>query len=318
MPYDPNMISTEPTTDALSPTTIVLQYLKSKGIPLNAGNISQALRDHAGDPNAFRSADAPGGLTLDRASTEAEDQAAMAAAQPKRSAAPAPASMPGSSNRAIGEHGGGGGVDTSAPPAADDGLSLAQRIMLGIAPAIGMGLPFLNKGPRVGLPPAPVVTPPTGIEAQMQKAIAPGLGSALGNPALSGPASAAAIGGPAAAAALPGPRAVPQIGGPAAPPLLSGPPGAVPGADPNVAIPLPRPGAPDIIPLPKPTVRVQAGSAPVSGVQLPPPSQLPPSLMPSPDAALAPALDKATGGDIPTVRVKPRGRVRVRAPRVPV
>ena len=80
--------------DQLSPTTLILNYLRSQGTPINPENIRRGVEAAArGDVSGLRS---------DRPATEAEDQAAMAAAKggrsggsgPSSSAQPGPAGNP--------------------------------------------------------------------------------------------------------------------------------------------------------------------------------------------------------------------------------
>ena len=59
-----------------SPTTKVLAYLRTKGIPPSSANVRAALEANARDPGVIP------GLRSDTAATEADDQAAMKAAGP--------------------------------------------------------------------------------------------------------------------------------------------------------------------------------------------------------------------------------------------
>src|SRR5580765_2440546 len=57
--------------EVASPTTLVLRYLQSKGIPPSSANVRAALEANARDPGVIP------GLRSDTAATEADDQAAM-------------------------------------------------------------------------------------------------------------------------------------------------------------------------------------------------------------------------------------------------
>ena len=61
--------------DAMSPTTMVLNYLKARGYQPTSENVRRALEANMRDPGVIT------GLRSDRGATEAEDQAAMAAAR---------------------------------------------------------------------------------------------------------------------------------------------------------------------------------------------------------------------------------------------
>src|SRR5580765_3157150 len=76
--------------DQLSPTTLVMKYLQSKGVSPNMPNygaqVRAALDANNKDPTLIP------GLRNDRPATEAEDQAAMAAAKGGRSGGSGPSS----------------------------------------------------------------------------------------------------------------------------------------------------------------------------------------------------------------------------------
>ena len=181
--YDPNMVTTEAPTDKLSPTTMVFNYLKAKGVPLTAGNISQALRDHAGDPAAFANVPANEGQSgeFDQAGMEPD-----AAAQPQRRGAatlPIPP-QPGDPTGGSGEWDKSGG-NTSAPPtqpASGSGLDwLRPLVESGSLGAAILGKYMAGRG---GAPMPDAMRPPDGAGVPAQ------LG---GQPELTPPPAAAPI-----------------------------------------------------------------------------------------------------------------------------
>jgi hypothetical protein len=100
--------------DKLSPTTLVLNYLKTKGYEPNGGNIRKALEESYRNPGLIP------GLINDRPSTAAEDQAAMLnkATAPRGNTGPIQdqsntASAPGETARGDGE------PKTSAAPTSE-------------------------------------------------------------------------------------------------------------------------------------------------------------------------------------------------------
>lgn len=67
-------VDPSPPSDAQSPTTLILNHLKSQGMPATSENVRRALEQNQANPGTIK------GLISDRPSTEAEDQAAMKAA----------------------------------------------------------------------------------------------------------------------------------------------------------------------------------------------------------------------------------------------
>jgi len=221
--FDPNMMATEEPTDPLSPTTLVFNYLKSRGIPLTAGNISQALRDNARDPGVF-GPDPIAGLRNTRASTEAEDQAAMAAARGGRGGA-----RGGGDGGLVREEGtwdvsGGGNPKTSAAPSAATlpGPNNMPRIIepiTDVSPTPNVGRPGGGGGPA--LPPP---TDPT---------LSRGIDRAIG-----APEQPLAL--PPPQARLPAPPEIPMPGLPTAPEAAAVPAVPPPPVAPQAAAPVPR------------------------------------------------------------------------------
>lgn len=188
--------------DQLSPTTLILNYLRSQGTPINPENIRRGVEAAArGDVSGLRS---------DRPATEAEDQAAMAAAKGGRSGGSGPSSsaqpdagnpppanlgkVPGADEPPITGPLTGGGTKRTAG-AYDDG-GLGSTILAALTGAGGAGLAtYLGMRGGRGIPGSPdavaedvspttkaamgevtapaVSSAPTGMESAMVKATAP-------------------------------------------------------------------------------------------------------------------------------------------------
>lgn len=222
--------------DAMSPTTMVLNYLKARGYTPSSENVRRALEANQRDPGVIS------GLRSDRPATDAEDQAAMAAARGGggggRTSA-APASQGGSGPAASGPYervdtgasplpnanatGGGStyertDADTSAAPnggggGGGDGSGILPYVLGGGA---GVGAAALAKaildrarplkGATIGmnpaeLPPSGALPSPAPIPSPQEMAMTKALQGPAGTPAL--PAPPAQIAGPAGAPEAP-------------------------------------------------------------------------------------------------------------------
>ncbi len=229
--YDPNMLSTEdkPGADELSPTTIVLQYLKSKGLPLTAENIRRTVDANARDPNVLGPNLAgyvtPAGRDIELRNAGTEDTSAPPSAR------------------------GGGGRPLPVPP-----------IPPGASPASPGGTPQVLPMPDAGVPPGgqpppsmqfppPIMPAPVGGTPAPQMPPPP-VGAANTPPTSPDPirdAITRAISGPPSTPALPPPPVRPQIAAPPEVPALPAPP-------PQLALP-----APDV-----PNVVGQSGRPPLA------------------------------------------------------
>ena len=191
--------------DERSPTTLVLNYLKANGQPLNGANIRTVLEESARNPGLIP------GLRNDRPATEAEDQAAMVSkAVGGGRPLPVPPQLPSAQTTGPMDRRGGDEPDTSAQPTkqaavqtqpsdqtqpAPGGLGLPPGDVLAtlvpaLAAAINRGSPLgggqTNMGPGPAMPPtgrmtdvSPTALPPPGAipEPAMQAALAPPRGA---------------------------------------------------------------------------------------------------------------------------------------------
>lgn len=254
--------------DALSPTTQVLNYLKARGYTPSTENVRRALEANQRDPGVI------GGLRSDTAATEADDQAAMAAARGGGANAgggagsrplPIPPIPPT-----------GGAPNTSAPPAPGGGITgdLGSKIIAGLGAVLPSALSALL--PRSGAPAAPGGMPAPGVTA--------------GAPQLTGPIDGA-----------------PQLPAPPAQ-LAPPPPGASPTGDSITKALEPPPGAVTGVAPVGPGMSATPPRGPSSPTGVPPPP-----LPVTPPANVVPQMPplRGTGGsaaDIPTVHVTPRPR----------
>ena len=239
---DPNMLQTDVPADPLSPVTLILNYLKSRGYQPSAENIRRTVEANARDPGVL-GADPVAGLRNARASTEAEDQAAM---------------------RAAGGRGGGGG---------DGGLVREEGswdVPGGKTSSAPPATPSTWRGPFSG-PPDPTNTLTTTADQAMRFAVPNipgpeyGLTSDYTRPPLRGPWGGGGGGGPspteppptgpvgdAVTRALEGPPEQLRLPGPPEVPRLP-PPSALP--NPGVPVPevapapmaAPMPGVPNVV-----------------------------------------------------------------------
>jgi hypothetical protein len=140
------MLQTDVPADPLSPTTLILNYLTSRGYQPNAENIRRAVEANARDPGVL-GADPVAGLRNARASTDAEDQAAMAAAGRGRgSAAPGLVREEGTWDTT-------GGRTSSAPPATQSTLPTSAMFPRIIEPTMDVSPPVTLGRPQLSLPP---------------------------------------------------------------------------------------------------------------------------------------------------------------------
>jgi hypothetical protein len=272
------MADYNPGTDPQSSNSLIRAYLASKGLQANGENVRRALEANYANRGTIP------GLVNSLPSTEAEDQAAMAAAR-----------------HGIGGNSRGAGIPTPPNPAGTSGLPLAQQDT-SAAPGSasdgsgdGEGFPWLAAAAGgAGAAMAPLLSRLAGGRSSQTRvpatATEPGmdLGDirlSLNRPELAGPVDVGGaqvnLGRQAQPRLLPN-AAQPSLGAgivngeplsigapapqlPAPAPQLAAPQtvDGRPVANPNEPIPLSRPGAPDVIELPKNRVRVQAGSGPV-------------------------------------------------------
>lgn len=243
-----------PDTDPQSSNSLIRAYLASKGVPLNGENVRRAL-----EANNANAGTIPG-LVNSLPSTEAEDQAAMAAARGRGGAAGsgigATRGTTASPNQVAGQ-------DTSAAPGAESGGSGDDSQFPWLAAAAG----------GAGAALAPILSRLRGGGSQTRvpaTATEPGmdLGDirlSLNRPELAGPVDVGGaqvnLGRQAQPRLLPN-AAQPSIGSSvlageplsigAPAPQLAAPQSADgrPVANPNEPIPMRGPGPPDVIPLP--------------------------------------------------------------------
>lgn len=265
---DPASTGTAP--DA-SPTTMVLQYLKSRGFQPSSENVRRALEANQRDPGVIP------GLRSDRPATDAEDQAAMAAAR----------------GGSVGGGAGGGGLvreggswDTSsgspntsaAPSAANTGAAGGSGIgPLGMSIAAGIPAAALMYGAS-RIPARPGDTAPT-VGASVPPPIDPGAGVV---PPPARPGELPPTGGPGDVLP-PGarPGEVPPLGGQTPPAARPGelPPdlGLLPGVNsvaPGVATMPPR-GPTDMAPIPFSSSSPRIAPTTSTTLRTPPPRVLP-------------------------------------------
>lgn len=201
--YDPNMVSTEdkPDADPLSPTTIVLNYLKERGYPLTAENIRRTVEANARDPGAI------GGNVANYTRSGGGDVELRNASTEGTSASPAPRAKPGfpqpinPSWQTVEPWPTQSSSQPSLPNAGapNGGLPLPPPMLPGEPSPVGGGTP-----PEIAPPPDPIRD-----------------------------AITRAISGPPEAPALPAPPVRPQI---AAPPEVP----ALPAPSPQLALPAPE------------------------------------------------------------------------------
>jgi hypothetical protein len=255
MPWDPTR-SIQDSPD-LSPTTLILNYLKSQGTPITPENIRRAVvANGRGD---MLGPDPVPGLRSDIPSTDPEAQSGGrgGGGNKRSSAKPAPAGP-------VDRH-----DDTSAPPQSPDQMQqnpvppraatmpIGEQVISGLPPGWGGGggrpvAPQPGGGPSPNAPPpagaqATIPPPPNPMEMAMQRAIggppsAPALPAPPQAPMISGPPPQLALPAPPQAPApaqLPAPPEVPRIAGPP-PQLALPPPDALPGdlgaRKPNVTV----------------------------------------------------------------------------------
>ena len=241
---------TDPTAstegDQLSPTTMVLNYLKQRGYQPSSENVRRALEANARDPGVIP------GLRSDRPATDEEDRAAMAAAGGGRrggSSFPSPVNLSWQTVQPYDSK------TTSAPPdsqLAQDALLPAARFAVPNVPTP----PVPNAPPTAGPPVVPSV-PRTPIQIALDRATAPA-GPEL--PQLPGPQATPQLPAPPevppvpARPAIAGPPVVPQIAAP--PRQITGPP--APNEAPVAAVdePIRLPGEPGPVPQGNPGARV--------------------------------------------------------------
>jgi hypothetical protein len=292
------MADYSPDTDPRSSNSLIRAYLASKQMQPGNPNYAQAVRT-ALSANAANPGTIPG-LMNSTPSTEADDQAAMAAARHgiggnsgavARAAPPArpelPDSAPGSETRVGGTGGGtGAGGNTSAPPTGDE-LSNALVAAAIASGAGGAGL-LMNQLWKNRSPSASATAPPVaGVEGpggQFELPLEGGKGTAplrqgelplQGGPRVNQPELPLSGGSGAQQGDLFGPRVAP---GPAAPvppitvhtspqPITSveqftaaNPGASIPAPDPAVVPPPPQ--VTDTVPENRPTVRARKPRVP--------------------------------------------------------
>lgn len=235
--YDPNMVSTEDTSDQLSPTSLVLNYLKSKGITPTAGNIKAAINANALNPGQFGpfqiSDPSPGGTQLRNAGVEDSNpaRAITRALQPTRWDLTEPDAR--------------WDVPQHPPGLSDNRPIIGSKTMPGPGPGTDMELP---KVPLPTLPPDEGALVRSGGPSEMPpptRANAVALPEPSINPMET--AMQRAIGGPPQVPQLPAPPEVPRLPAPA----------------PQLALPAPDvPVRPQIAPVPE----VPALPAPTPGL----------------------------------------------------
>lgn len=197
---DPGAADT--TSDQLSPTTLVLNYLRTRGYQPSSENVRRALEADARDPGVIP------GLRTDRPATEAEDQAAMRAAGVgggrRTPYVPSGTGSPSDTTPITDTSSGSGSQTTSAPPAGGGGPStdaLGWMVAAGVpltaalgygayrarAPGPGTPMPGASAGPMPDVaPPAPGTAPPLAtpapaspMEAALAKAVPTGASEPL-------------------------------------------------------------------------------------------------------------------------------------------
>jgi len=241
--------------DPLSPTTLIYNYLREKGMPLTSENVRRVLESNAQNPgiipgtgrdDAYSNAEMPVHLVNDVAGVDPK-------AAPGQRRLPMPPTPP-----KLGDEQG----PPYTPPvgvSSDPILDIAKRVLGGIPPpGPNSPPPQWPSGPPspspVGQPPVPQMNPPTPgaevalpvdpMEASMQRAMQPRLPGPTAQLALPAPPQAPA---PAQLSAPPAPQRPATIAGPPAPLLLEGP------KTPNVSVrqlptPTPQMQAPPISP----------------------------------------------------------------------
>jgi hypothetical protein len=295
----------DPSKDPRSSSSLIQAYLASKGLQPTGENVRRALEANNANPGMIKNS--ASSLVNSLPSTEAEDQAAMAARGHGGSGLPTPPIPPGANRElpdsaggsetrvggtggtgAGGGAGGGGSSTTSAAPTgggggvsvapAEDELSNAL-----IAAAIGGGTGLAaNRMRQVWQNRSPSSTPVTAVEP---------------------PAAAVA----APAEPLPGPRVGTQFDAQGKPAYSGGPRGQLPPSVPATPSPAPAPSQaitpPDAFVDPELTRRLNAGT--------PVPGPTAEQIKANPMTASVPAAEVA-----PTGTRAPRARVR--APRVKI
>src|SRR3954464_347985 len=119
----------DPSKDPRSSNALIQAYLASKGLQPTGDNVRRALEGNNANPGMIK------GLMNSLPSTEAEDQAAMAAARGRASGGGG-SSIPVPPVPPAGGGGGGGGNTSAAPGATGDDTSswpLWQQILAGAA-----------------------------------------------------------------------------------------------------------------------------------------------------------------------------------------
>jgi hypothetical protein len=228
---DPNMLSTADTSDELSPTTIVLNYLKSKGMQPNAENIRRTIEANARDPGVLGpnlvGYNTPAGRDIELRNPAPENSApAQNTSAPPQRPLPTPP-MPPTTD--------GGGSPQALPTpnagAPQGGLPPPPMVMPPPVMPSPVGAP---SAPQLPPPPAgAAATPPSDPLVDMiTRAIAPPMGPAPAQ--LPGPPQLPALPAPPPQLALPAPPTQPQIAAPPEVPRLPAPtPGL--GGIPNTA-----------------------------------------------------------------------------------
>lgn len=275
----------DPSSDPRSSNALIHGYLASKGLQPTAENVRRALEANYANPGLIQN-DAS---TLTNQGPAAPDIAAAVARGGGARGSPTASAAPVAPN-ATPTAGGGGGGDTSTPPENGGDFPYLQAILGGAGAGLGLwgasrfkrggpgeavpgggvagepGLPDirleLNK-PQIASQPAQI-----GRDGAQLRLGGPGVGPEI--PGVASPqllpsqARLGQLAGPGPQFQLSGPDAQFQVGGPEPQARLPAPLDSRPVANPNEAIPAPRPGPPDVIEAGKPTVRVQAGSAPIT------------------------------------------------------
>lgn len=207
----------DPTADTLSPTSMVLNYLRSKGMQPTSENVRRTLEANARDPSLIP------GLRNDVPATEADDQAAMAAARGgARGGGGRPLPVP-----PIPPADGGGDQRTSAAPSTGGTADTGAMGGSGIGP-LGMSI-------AAGIPAAALMYGASRIPAMPQPgaSVPPPVDPGAGVPRVAGPDAPLLLPGPDTAAASPMETAMQRaIAGPPQPTLL-GPPSPTAGVEPR-------------------------------------------------------------------------------------
>jgi hypothetical protein len=309
MPFDPNRV---PDEGDISPQTLVFNYLKSKGLPLNADNVRRTIEANARDPGVL-GPNVVAGLR----NTGTEDSNPRGSGGVGQGGGSAAGRIEGGAGS---KRGGNTPVDatntsrtagersaTSAPPQSgeDDsfgfnlpgalgaavlggGLYGASRLFrgqpkpeLGIPEEPGRGFSMVGE-PYTPVNPDDVMNPPGSRPDPAMRRGGPGMGDPLALPA---PAPQGLLeSSMQKALAAPGPEGMPQLGGPSGVPQLSAPSGAIPLPDATSGAPIPM-GAPAPAPAPAQPLALPAPEPALPGVQ--PYQPMAPGVQPVPPSAVS-------------------------------